>query len=352
MTPVMELSNESELASEEATEHATNGHATNPLVPESALDEVGTELGNLSGQAESDVAASDDADASPAITDDPTAKPAKKTAEQKALDKATKHYLERKRNAEENLSNCVLHRRDCEAALKGAKGSEKAAAELLESVLARGPEQLPLFDKPAATASDASATDAADAKTAPAPAVDPDAWKSAPLSALGLPPSLEEKLTSEGMDTIGRLEQRRADISQGKEKWPKGIGPAKVTAIEDAVVGWLTENQHAAGQVDEQPAGDVPADAAEPAAELTDAELDQLLIDRAKALNTGDEDCLEPAGETDAEWDSGVSAFDRGLKLTDCPYTAGTEQDDWLKGWISAKELKSGEIVDGDLGDL
>lgn len=345
----MELSKE--LENEEAADHATsNGVATDPLVPESALNEVGTELGNLAGQE-----LGEEIDAEFEVKDDlPTTspdKPAKKTAEQKALDKATKHYLERKRNAEENLSNCVLHRRDCEAALKGAKGSEKAAAELLESVLARGPEQLPLFDKPAATASDASATDAADAKTAPAPAVDPDAWKSAPLSALGLPPSLEEKLIGEGMDTIGRLEQRRADISQGKEKWPKGIGPAKVTAIEDAVVGWLTENQHASGQVDEQPAGDVPA-ASELTPVLTDAELDQLLVDRAKALNTGDEDCLEPAGETDAEWDSGVSAFDRGLKLTDCPYTAGTEQDDWLKGWISAKELKSGEIVDGDLGDL
>lgn len=337
----MELSKE--LESEEAAGHAaSNGVATDPLVPESALDEVGKELAGTAGQE-----LGEEIDAEFEVKDDLLAaspdKPAKKTAEQKALDKATKHYLERKRNAEENLSNCVLHRRDCEAALKGAKGSEKAAAELLESVLARGPEQLPLFDKPAATASDGSATDATATETAPA--VDPDAWKSAPLSALGLPPSLEEKLTSEGMDTIGRLEQRRADISQGKEKWPKGIGPAKVTAIEDAVVGWLTENQHAAGQ-DEQPAGDVPA------AAMTDEQLDQLLVDRAKALNTGDEDCLEPAGETDAEWDSGVSAFDRGLKLTDCPYTAGTEQDDWLKGWISAKELKSGEIVDGDLGDL
>lgn len=348
MTPPTTMELPETLESEEAINHSsTNGHvATDPLVPETTLDEVGKELAGQSGgelpAQDAEVPAQDDT-----APEAPTTKPAKKTAEEKAADKATKHYEKRKRDAEESLSNAVLRRREAEAAVKAAKSFEKAAAELLEEVLARGVERLPLIDAAEAraearesAASDPDAVGLSPDQNAPAGPLkvhDPDAWKQVSISELGLHPSLTEKLASDGMDTIGRLEQRRADISQGKEKWPKGIGKAKVTQIEDAVIGWLTENQHVAGQVAEEP---------------TEEQLDQLLVDRAKALYTGDPDCLEPAGETDAVWDSGVAAFERGLKLTDCPYVAGEEQDDWLKGWISAKETKDGEIVSSDLGDL
>ena len=317
---------------------AMNGVATDPLVPESALDEVGKEL---AGQE-----LGNPIDASfEVIEDAPAAKP-KKTTEEKFTAKATKHYEIRKREAEEWLSTCVLRRRECDAQLKAAKSTEKAAAELLEEVLARGVERLPLIDAAEKVAEDreAAAADPNSVGLSPDPNApagplrvhDPDAWKSAPLSALGLPPSLEEKLTSEGMDTIGRLEQRRADISQGKEKWPKGIGPAKVTLIEDAVVGWLTENLH-------QPA-------TEP--EPTEEQLKQAIVARAKQLNTGDAGCLDHVGPTEAEFQSGQEAFGRGLKLADCPYEAGSEQDDWLRGWIYGNELQRGETVSSDLGDL
>lgn len=320
-------------------EEATNGHAaTDPLVPETALDEAGKELAGGEAPAQVDELPAQDT-AAQEDSGTPATKP-KKTADEKAADKATKHYEKRKREAEENLSNCVLHRRECEAQLKSAKSSEKAAAELLEHVLAKGPEQLPLFDKPTTNGEAAVATDPEAVGLSPDPNAaagplkvhDPDAWRQRPISALGLHPGLEEKLVSDGIDTIGRLEQRRADISQGKEKWPKGIGKAKVTLIEEAVLSWLAANQ--------QPA------------EPTEAEIKQAVVDRAKELNTGDADCLEPAGETDAEWDSGVAAFDRGQALTDCPYIAGTEQDDWLKGWMTAKENKDGETISSDLGDL
>ena len=67
------------------------------------------------------------------------------------------------------------------------------------------------------------------------PAVDPDAWRSVDTAELRLPAHLAGKLP----ETLGLLEDLRADITQGKEKWPKGIGPAKITQIEDAVVEWL-----------------------------------------------------------------------------------------------------------------
>lgn len=331
MTPLtMDLPEQ--LEGEETAAAETNGHAaTDPLVLEAALDEVGKEL---AGGAAGDATASDDAEASSGIADTATAKP-KKTADEKAADKATKHYEKRKREAEENLSQCVLHRRECEAATKSAKASEKAAAELLEHVLARGVEQLPLFDKPDTAVGGNEVADVAAASPTNNP--DPDAWKSVPISELGLHPSLAEKLASDGMDTIGRLEQRRADISNGREKWPKGIGKAKITLDMDAVVGWLTENQHVAGQTEPEP---------------TDAELDQMLIDRAKAINTGDAGCLDHVCATDEKFLSGQQAHGRKLKLTDCPYEAGDEQDDWLRGWTYAAELERGETISSDLGDM
>ena len=67
--------------------------------------------------------------------------------------------------------------------------------------------------------------------------------RAASLGELKLPGSLHEKLTDAGVNTIWDLERLRGEISQGREKWPKGIGAAKITTIEDAVIGWLTRNQ-------------------------------------------------------------------------------------------------------------
>ena len=73
-----------------------------------------------------------------------------------------------------------------------------------------------------------------------------DAWRAAPLSDLHLKTNVHDKLTEAGISTIGQLEDLRADISNRKAKWPKGIGQAKITEVEDAVVAWLTKNRDAA----------------------------------------------------------------------------------------------------------
>jgi hypothetical protein len=77
-------------------------------------------------------------------------------------------------------------------------------------------------------------------------ATPPADWQTAPLDDLGLPPAIQSKLEDASITTVGPLESLRADISQGRAKWPKGIGPAKVTAIEDAVISWLSRNRDAA----------------------------------------------------------------------------------------------------------
>jgi hypothetical protein len=39
-----------------------------------------------------------------------------------------------------------------------------------------------------------------------------------------------------------RLNQLRADISQGRKKWMKGCGEAKISQIEDALMNWMSRN--------------------------------------------------------------------------------------------------------------
>ena len=45
------------------------------------------------------------------------------------------------------------------------------------------------------------------------------------------------------------VEDLRAEIAMGRESWPKGIGVAKITIIEDRVLDWLKDNQDRQDQV-------------------------------------------------------------------------------------------------------
>jgi len=71
---------------------------------------------------------------------------------------------------------------------------------------------------------------------------DPEARLEEPITSLGLSAGLNERLYDAGVNTIGNLEELRSEITMGREKWPKGIGEAKVTIIEDAVLTWLANN--------------------------------------------------------------------------------------------------------------
>ncbi len=52
----------------------------------------------------------------------------------------------------------------------------------------------------------------------------------------------KKQIETLGVDTVGELENLRKEISLGKKKWPKGIGPAAITKIEDAILDWLRDN--------------------------------------------------------------------------------------------------------------
>ena len=121
-------------------------------------------------------------------------------------------------------------------AAKSAKKEFDGAVEKLREIIARGPEAMPLFDGQAEDDQDKE-DDEDDIASSP------DAWREVSINELGLSEAILEKFDEIDVATVGELEDLRAEISQGKSSWPKGVGPAKVTIIEDAVLSWLSLHQ-------------------------------------------------------------------------------------------------------------
>lgn len=135
-------------------------------------------------------------------------------------------------------------------------------------------------------------------------------WRSVPIEKLvDIASSTIEKLKEANVDTLGELEDLRAKISNGKAEWPKGIGPKKVDAIENAVIDWFTKHPVAGEDCEtvstEENVSETP-------------EFSSLL-------------------ENKAYWESGNEAYGRGDDVTDCPYVPGEEQEEWIRGWRSAE---------------
>lgn len=296
------------------------------------------------------------------------------------------------RDAQDRHTSAAIARLKCEGELKSAKEEEKSALKLVMKIAERGPENHPLFDHEptSSTANGPGLKDgeialvgvehvddgAANIQVDPvaaaevlalqaAPAVDPDAWRSVSIDELNLKPALASKLKDDGgISTIGQLEDLRAEISQGKAKYPKGIGEAKITAIDDAVVTWLTKNRDAGlfqqvNQVAEQGAAVGDAVDAQTITESNDAPLadaaalnpetatDEQLADafcaRAVELDTGEAGSLDQKHADKRYWDSGYEAYGRDVKVSECPYIPGPEADDWIRGWLGAGKVSNYE---------
>lgn len=258
--------------------------------------------------------------------------------------KAERAFKAKMREATDNLADCVLRRVDTEAAYKSAKAEEKAATETLRAIADRGPVRLPIMEYAERNAAAAQQQSTEPAK--PAATVEPDAWKLASIDELNLPKGVTAKLVDDGIDTIGRLEQRRADISHKREKWPPGIGKAAIDKIENAVIEWLAKNQHADQATEVEPAAaeptdaapEVPTEAAAAAEATSDREIDPEIGDVAARLDElyGDPEFM--CERTNGSYGSGREAYGRGDLLTDCPLVPGDEQDQWLMGWSDARE--------------
>lgn len=65
----------------------------------------------------------------------------------------------------------------------------------------------------------------------------------------------------------------------------------------------------------------------------TSVKQNQHLARRATALAA---DSLAPHHHDAGYHESGRDAFVRGVLLAECPWRAGPEQDDWIRGWLQA----------------
>jgi hypothetical protein len=113
---------------------------------------------------------------------------------------------------------------DARRTARQAKDEFETADALLRNLIADGPDpqgQLPFPSEPFAD----------------------EAWRSAPITELQLPDKLREKLLDAGIDTIGQLEDLRAEIALSRAVWPKGFTTSRISAVEDSVIAWLTEHR-------------------------------------------------------------------------------------------------------------
>lgn len=67
-------------------------------------------------------------------------------------------------------------------------------------------------------------------------------WKSTSIDALGLTPSLTEKLREGDIATLGELADLIERAETNSDAWPKGIGKAKRTTVTDALLNWQNDN--------------------------------------------------------------------------------------------------------------
>jgi len=308
-------------------------------------------------------------------------------------------YVIAHENEVEELKNefvlAAQRKSDLEAELKAAKKEERDALKHYTQILTRGPVKPA---EPKSTATTPGGQGAADnlngATQSPAnatptdpSAVQSDAWRSASINELAeLSEKLRDKLIEAGADTIGTLENLRAQIAEGKANWPKGIGAAKITQIEDAVINWLTRNRDSyafQSAQQEQQAGEggedtilisvgTPSEATEDWIDtekwgmMPDAEKQAYLLARYRQLrgDDGNAEWAKPAVEGANYFDDGEAEFwatvatgenhtlQTLLANAACPWHPCDAQDDWLRGfgaayesWVAEKELPEG---DGD----
>lgn len=279
---------------------------------------------------------------------------------EQALADATQRHLE-----------AALAREALQGELKEAKDEEKAALKLVSKIKSRGPEAYRQAMQPLPTpitentaGGDAGSLDPQPSgsigSTPPAANTD-ESWKLAKLEELSLKPALHEKLIENGIATLGDLENLRMQIADNKKDWPKGIGEAKITAIENAVVDWLSKNRdrQVVAEATAVPATAVesqevkkcntispsPIEPAEPDSSplkypsqqswdaWTEHQQTKWIEARAKELEV----VISPPEEGELPaWQKGFDDFCEGDTLENCELPPGQDMDLWIRGWQAA----------------
>lgn len=270
----------------------------------------------------------------------------------------------RKKEAEEQFIELAIDRARLEVALKTAKKLEKDALEELSDLIDQGPQRpisRPTSPPPQRQESQPATTEATDVapdsgeitSTAPATESENTAWREASVTQLGLKPSLETLLIeTHSIATIGQLVDLQTKIGDRREDWPKGIGEAKITQIEDAMTTWLSRNRdrvndsrnvpvtvvdETTSQESEEPeTGHADIDAANEEWEaMTTEQQCEWLNARCVQVDSDVLDDLDLRGtDSEEQWQEGVEAYDSDDQAHNCPYGPGVDCDAWLQGWL------------------
>lgn len=266
--------------------------------------------------------------------------------------------------AKEKHTSAAIVQAELKEAHKLAKSLEDDALQSLMKLLANKPEEPKLADVLAASAREAATDSSSPGSSAPSPtptadqpaSSEPsppanDSWRIVPITKLDLPEKLIERLQEDGLTTMGRLEDRRGEISEGKAKWPKGIGAAKITKIEDAVIDWLTKNRDQAVFAELQPGVGESGAAAEPAVakEITAEWFSDAINARAVELDTGESGCLDEKLKDAGYWDLGYQTYENGGNLATCGLPPSPAQDDFIRGWLAAGQAEDSADATAEL---
>lgn len=152
----------------------------------------------------------------------------------------------------QDLKNVYLDSKEEAEAAKGQEKKDKAAydasLEVITAIIRAEEEELPLFPKGGSVAEGLAPTD--------------DSWRKVPLSDLEISAAILSKLTDAGIETIGALADYTKD-GRNQVTDIKGLGPAKATAIDEALdTFWAEWNRPSEFSVEE--AEDDAEEGAEP----------------------------------------------------------------------------------------
>ena len=150
-------------------------------------------------------------------------------------------------------------------------------------------------------------------------------WRDLPMTDLlkepikGLGPKKSEALVAL-CPTLGAFEDLRGQASRETKEFhellPDRFGIDTASALEERFLNWIGTFKTG---------GLIKSTETEAAA----------IVRRSSEINTGSDNCLDFKHPEGKQWhDSGWNAYGRQIKLEECPYVPGPEQDDWIRGWL------------------
>lgn len=174
-------------------------------------------------------------------------------------------------------------------------------------------------------------------------------WRGASIDELGLPAKLAEKLVENSITTIGELEDLRAAPGLTSIK---GVGQGKADVIEEAVLAWLSKNRDAGAFAAATTTTEI-VDAADAVAgrdpyeignEVEGGPLPLPSEEHIKqVLARVDEIEADPSYDASFRPESPTEHWSAGYQFyldfescgpEYCPHGPGSDQDEWLRGWL------------------